>query len=73
MSDSPDTGLALDRLRKAMLRSRVAVEAKTAKDLEDRKEESAAARKSNAETQTIIESNRDLRVNRKLRWTQIAS
>ncbi len=68
MSDSSDTELRLDLLRKAMLRSRVTVEAKKGKDLEDRKEESAAARKSHAETQTIIESNRDLRVNRKLRW-----
>lgn len=58
----------LKALREAMSRSVTSVENKTEKDSKDLQEESAASRRHKAETQTIIESNLDLKINRKLRW-----
>jgi len=53
----------------AMQRSLAKIDVKTEKSSEDKKEESATARRWSAETQSIVESNLDLRANRKLRWT----
>jgi hypothetical protein len=56
------------RLRDAIARSLVDVKQKSQPDDKDRREASAAEKKQKAETQSIVESNLDRRVNRKLRW-----
>lgn len=56
------------RLREAIDRSLTGVQNKEKPDEKDRREALAAEKKQNAETQSIVESNLDRRVNRKLRW-----
>jgi hypothetical protein len=58
----------LQSLSEALRRSLNPIESKKNPDRKDGLEESAADRKQKAETQSIVESNLDRRVNRKLRW-----
>lgn len=58
----------MQALRDAMARSLTAVKEKKQKDNIDIKEDASVERRKNAETQSIIETNRDIRVNRRLRW-----
>jgi hypothetical protein len=56
------------RLREAINRSLTGVQQKAQPDDKDKREALAAEKKQNAETQSIVESNLDRRVNRRLRW-----
>lgn len=68
MSPGNQTAFVREAALRAMRRSLEAAEFKAAPDEMDKKETAAASRRQLAETQTIIETNRDLKINRKLRW-----